>query len=32
MGDNIKLDFREKWIYGANWIQLAQIGFGGGLL
>jgi hypothetical protein len=22
--DNIKLDFRKREIYGANWIQLAQ--------
>jgi hypothetical protein len=23
-GDNIKMDLRETWIDGANWIQLAQ--------
>jgi hypothetical protein len=30
--DNIKLDLREICIDGANWIQLARIGFSGGLL
>jgi hypothetical protein len=30
--DNIKMDLREIGIYGANWIQLARIGSGGGIL
>jgi hypothetical protein len=30
--DNIKLDLREIGIYGANWIQLAQVGYSCGLL
>jgi hypothetical protein len=30
--DNIKLDLRQIGIYGANWIQLAQVGSSGGLL
>jgi len=30
--ENIKLDFREIGISGANWIRLAGIGSNGGLL
>jgi hypothetical protein len=30
--DNIKLKLREIGIVGANWIRLAQVGPGGGLL
>jgi hypothetical protein len=30
--DNTKLDLREIGIDGTNWIRLAQVGFGGGLL